>query len=70
MKLVILEPLGIPKEKLLSLAESAVQGSMEIIAYDDRKEDTESLIDRSRDADAVVLSNFPYRKEVIENVPD
>lgn len=69
MKLVILEPLGIPKEKLLSLAESAVQGRMEITAYDDRKEDIESLIERSRDADAVVLSNFPYRREVIENCP-
>lgn len=69
MKLAILEPLGIPKEKLLSLAESAVQGRMEITAYDDRKEDTETLIERSRDADAVVLSNFPYRREVIENCP-
>lgn len=69
MKLAILEPLGIPKEKLLSLAESAVQGRMETTAYDDRKEDTETLIERSRDADAVVLSNFPYRKEVIENCP-
>lgn len=69
MKLAILEPLGIPQEKLLSLAESAVQGRMEITAYDDRKEDTETLIERSRDADAVVLSNFPYRREVIENCP-
>ena len=69
MKLTILEPLGISKEKLLKLAESAVQGRMEIIAYDDRKEDTETLIERSRDADAVVLSNFPYRREVIENCP-
>lgn len=69
MKLAILEPLGIPKEKLLSLAESAVQGRMGITAYDDRKEDTETLIERSRDADAVVLSNFPYRREVIENCP-
>lgn len=69
MKLAILEPLGISKEKLLKLAESAVQGRMEITAYDDRKEDTETLIERSRDADAVVLSNFPYRREVIENCP-
>lgn len=70
MKLVILEPLGIPKKILLNLAESAVQDRMEIIAYDDRKEDTETLIERSKGADAVVLSNFPYRKEVIERCPD
>ena len=68
-KLVILEPLGISKEKLLSLAESAVQNRMEITAYDDRKEDLQTLIERSKDADAVVLSNFPYRKEVIEKCP-
>lgn len=69
MKLAILEPLGIPKEKLLKLAESAVHGRMEITAYDDRKEDAETLIERSGEADAIVLSNFPYRKEVIEKCP-
>lgn len=47
-KLVILEPLGISKEKLLSLAESAVQNRMEITAYDDRKEDLQTLIERSK----------------------
>ena len=46
-KLVILEPLGISKEKLLSLAESAVQNRMEITAYDDRKEDLQTLIELS-----------------------
>ena len=50
---VILEPLGISKEKLLSLAESAVQNRMEITAYDDRKEDLQTLIERSKDADAL-----------------
>ena len=69
-KLVILEPLGIPQDKLLSLVEEAVAGRMEVTAWDTRSEDPEELIRRSREADAVVLSNFPYRREVLEHCPN
>ena len=70
MKLVILEPLGIPQEQLIAMAKEAVDGKMEVVAYDTRVEDTVSLIERSRDADAVVLSNFQYRREVMEHCPN
>lgn len=70
MKLSILEPLGIPKEKLLAMVEEAVGGRMEITAYDDRAEDVPTLIERSKDADAVVLSNFQYRRAVMEHCPN
>lgn len=70
MKLVILEPLGISKEKLLGMAKDALGDKVDIIYYDTRVEDTETLIERSKDADAVVLSNLPYKKEVIENCPN
>ncbi|MEQ8197344.1 MAG: 2-hydroxyacid dehydrogenase [Clostridiaceae bacterium] len=69
MKLVILEPLGVNKDKLLSMAKDALGNEIEIIYYDTRAEDTETLIERSKEADAVVLSNLPYKKEVIENCP-
>lgn len=69
MKLVILEPLGVAKENLLAMAEKAVNGRMEVVYYDTRAEDTPTLIERSRDADVVVLSNFQYRREVIEHCP-
>jgi phosphoglycerate dehydrogenase-like enzyme len=70
MKLVILEPLGVNKDKLLGMAKDTLGNEVDIIYYDTRVEDTETLIERSKDADAVVLSNLPYKKEVIENCPN
>lgn len=70
MKLVILEPLGVEKEKLLAKAKEMLSDKMEIIYYDTRVEQTETLIERSKDADAVVLTNFKYGKEVMEHCPN
>lgn len=70
MKLVILEPLGVNKDKLLGMAKDTLSSEIEIVYYDTRVEDTETLIERSKDADVVVLTNFQYRKEVIENCPN
>lgn len=47
MKLVILEPLGVEKEKLLAMAEKAAAGRIEIVSYDTRAEDVPTLIERS-----------------------
>lgn len=70
MKLVILEPLGVAKEKLLSMAKETLGDRVEIIAYDNRVEDVPTLIERSKDADIVVLSNFQYREDVISQCPN
>lgn len=70
MKIVFLEPLGIPNEDLLALAREALGDEVELVAYPDRKEDEATLIQRSAGADVVVLSNFPYRKSVISQLPD
>lgn len=69
MKVVFLEPLGVSKEKLYNMAREALGNEIELVFYDDRREDTEELIIRSKDADIVVLSNFQYRKEVISQCP-
>lgn len=66
MKLVILEPLGVEKEKFLNMANDVLGQRVELVYYDTRVEDTEALIERSKDAEIVVLSNFKYKKEVIE----
>lgn len=66
MKLVILEPLGVEREKLLAMTEKAAAGRVEIVYFDTRAEDVPTLVERSRDADVVVLSNLPYPREVIE----
>lgn len=70
MKLVILEPLGIPQQELTDMMNRTVSGRMETVFYDTRAEDVSTLIERSRDADAVVLSNFKYPREVLEQCPN
>ena len=58
-----------PQERLLEMMREKLGDRVELIACADRAEDVPALIERSRDADAVVLSNFPYRREVIEHCP-
>lgn len=70
MKIVFLEPLGIPQQQLEQMARDTVEGRAEVVCYDNRVEDVPTLIERSKDADVVVLSNFAYRKEVIEHCPN
>lgn len=65
MKLVIIEPLGVEKEKLLSMAQEALSGRMEIVYYDTRTTDTNELIQRGEDADVIVVSNLPLNGDVI-----
>ena len=67
MKLVIIEPLGVEKEKLLALAEEKLEGKVEIVYYDTRVTDTETLIERAKDADILAFSNLPFKKEVLEH---
>ena len=70
MKLVILEPLGVEQEKLLALAEEKLTDRVEIKAYDTRVTDADALAERAKDADIVVLSNLPFRREVMERCPN
>lgn len=70
MKIVILEPLGIPAETAQEMAKAAIGSGNELVYYNDRREDVETLIERSRDADAVVLTNFKYPKAVMEKCPN
>lgn len=69
MKLVIIEPLGVPEEKLLALANETLGNTLEIIYYDTRTEDSEELIRRGQDADIIAVSNLPLKQEVIEACP-
>lgn len=70
MKIVFLEPLGISQELLNEKVSSVIdEAEHEIIYYKDRQEDTDTLIERSKDADIVVLSNFKYGREVMESCP-
>lgn len=61
-----MEPLGIPQQQLEQMAQDTVAGRAEVVCYDNRVEDVPTLIERSKDADVVVLSNFAYRKEEMQ----
>lgn len=69
MKLVILEPLGVQEEKLLAMAKEVIGSRMEIVYYNTRVEDAATLIERSKEADVVMLSNFKYGREVMMHCP-
>lgn len=69
MKVVVLEPLGVEKTQFLSMAQETLGDGIELVCYDSRVEDVPTLIERSCDADIVVLSNFQYREEVISQCP-
>jgi len=66
MKLVIIEPLGVEKERLLQMASETLPSDLEIVYYDTRVTDTETLIERGKDADIIVVSNLPLNSDVIE----
>ena len=71
MKIAVLEPLGISDDSLRGLLAKATDGhEVEVVTYPDRKEDEASLIERSADADIVVVSNIKYPSSVMEKNPN
>ena len=70
MKLVIIEPLGVEEEKLLGLAKEKLADRVEIVYYNTRVTDTETLVERAKDEDILAFSNLPFKKEVLENCPN
>jgi D-3-phosphoglycerate dehydrogenase len=70
MNIAVLEPLGIPAEDLKKRIVNKIGEGHQLVLYPDRKEDVETLVARSQGADTVVLSNIPYRREVMERCPD
>ena len=65
MKLVIIEPLGVDQNKLLSMAQAVLPQDIEITYYDTRVSDTDTLISRGRDADIIAVSNLTLNADVI-----
>lgn len=65
MKLVIIEPLGVNDEKLLAMAKEQLPSNVEIEYFNTRAADTETLIERGKDADIIAVSNLPMNADVI-----
>ncbi len=65
MNIVFLEPLGISQERLKEKIENKIGTAYNITYFAERCEDTATLIERSRNADIVVLSNIKFGKDVM-----
>ncbi len=65
MKIVLLEPLGIPADTLKELSGKLEVAGHSFRAWDTFTTDTEELIRRGRDADVLMLANHPLPGEVI-----
>lgn len=65
MKIVILEPLGVPEEEIENIAKPITDRGHELVIHKDRNLDIEVLKDRAKDAEVLVLANMPLKGEVI-----
>jgi len=66
MKIVILESLGISEEAFKNLSEPLASQGHELLTYEDGKTDDETLKERIKDAEILVLANTPLSGEVID----
>lgn len=68
MKIVFLEPLGIPTEKIEKECDKLRRNGHEVVVYGDRCPDKN--IERASDADIVIESNMPLRKDFFDACPN
>lgn len=65
MKIVAVEPIGISAERAQEIRQNLADKGHEFVWYADRKEDPATLVERMKDAEVVMISNIPLRKEVL-----
>jgi D-3-phosphoglycerate dehydrogenase len=67
MKIVILEPIGLEKSLLKEML-SPLEDE-EIVIYDTISKDEDEMIQRTKEAEVIVIANTPLSKKVIESCP-
>lgn len=65
MKIVLLEELGVSKDKIDKRAEKLTNMGHELITYT-KNTDPKIQVERTKDADVIMLANMPLSKEVVE----
>ncbi len=70
MKTVLLEPLVIAPDVLERVSGFLQDNGHSFTAYDTRVEDDDTLIERSRDAEILMVGNLPLSANVIKAVPN
>lgn len=69
MKIVAVEPIGISRQRAEELAERYAAKGCDFVVYPDRKEDEQTLVERMKDADVVIVSNIRLSRNVLEQCP-
>lgn len=64
-KLVVLEPLGVAADKLVTWFKESLGNDVEVTLYDNRATSDEEMIARAKDAEYVVIANQPMSEAVL-----
>lgn len=70
MKITVLEPLGVAKEKLEDIAKSLTEKGHELEIFEEKSGDIEELKRRVNDTNLLVIANSPLKGEVIKSASD
>lgn len=65
MRIAVLEPLGVSKEELLNIGKKITDKGHEIFVYENKADSLDSLKERAKDAEILVIANMPLKGEVI-----
>jgi D-3-phosphoglycerate dehydrogenase len=69
MKIIAVEPIGISAERAEAIKKELAAKGHEFVWYPDRKEDSATLAERMKEAEAVIISNIPLSAEVLSQCP-
>ena len=69
MKIVFLEPLGLKPDMIEEACAGLKRQGHEVVVYPDRNDNLDELIRRAHDAEVVVESNIPLRKDFLDACP-
>ncbi len=70
MKIVFLEPLGLKVQQIETACEGLKKAGHEVVVYPDRNENPDELKRRAEDAEVIVESNIPLRKDFLDACPN
>ena len=70
MRIVFLEPLGLKVQQIEAACEGLKKAGHEVIVYPDRNESLDELKRRAKDAEVVIESNIPLRKDFLDACPN
>ena len=69
-QICVMEPLGVSKELLQSLAEPFKAQGYELVVHGTKETDQVKLLDRVREASIIILANQPLSGEIIRQCPN